>query len=146
MLEKGDEEMEPLYTAVVSATGGREGHVKSEDGIIDLDVRQPKALGGSGEEAANPELFFASGYAACFDGALNLVLRKNKIKADTTVTANVTIGKDEADGGLKLAVRLDVSIPDLSKEETEKYAKEAHQVCPYSKATRGNIDVTIVTV
>lgn len=144
MLRKGDEEMEPLYTAVVSATGGREGHVKSEDGIIDLDVRQPKALGGSGEEAANPELFFASGFAACYDSALNLVLRKNRVKADTTVTANVTIGRDEADGGLKLAVRLDVSIPDLSKEEIEKFAAEAHQICPYSKATRGNIDVTII--
>ena len=138
--------MEPLYTAVVTATGGREGHVKSEDGIIDFDVRQPKALGGSGEEAANPELLFASGFAACYDSALNLVLRKNRVKAETSVTSNVTIGKDESDGGLKLAVRLDVSIPDLSKEEVEKYAAEAHQVCPYSKATRGNIDVTIITV
>ena len=138
--------MEPLYTATVTAAGGREGHVKSEDGIIDLDVRQPKALGGSGEQAANPELLFAAGYAACYDSALNLVLRKDRKKVDTTVTSNVTIGKDEADGGFKLAVRLDVSIPDLDKEEAQQYAEKAHQVCPYSKATRGNIDVTIITV
>lgn len=138
--------MEPLYTAAVTATGGREGHVKSEDGIINLDVRQPKAMGGSGEQAANPELLFAAGYAACFDGALNLVLRKDRKKVDTTVTSNVTIGKDEEDGGFKLAVRLDVSIPELDKEEAKQYAEKAHQVCPYSKATRGNIDVTIIIV
>ncbi|QFK71149.1 organic hydroperoxide resistance protein [Pradoshia sp. D12] len=138
--------MEPLYTATVTSTGGREGHVKSEDGIIDLDVRQPKALGGSGEQAANPELLFAAGYAACYDSALNLVLRKDRKKVDTTVTSNVTIGKDEEDGGFKLAVRLDVSIPGLDKEEVKKYADMAHQVCPYSKATRGNIEVTIITV
>lgn len=138
--------MEPLYTAAVTATGGREGHVKSEDGIINLDVRQPKEMGGSGEQAANPELLFGAGYAACFDGALNLVLRKDRKKVDTTVTSNVTIGKDEEDGGFKLAVRLDVSIPELDKEEAKQYAEKAHQVCPYSKATRGNIDVTIIIV
>ncbi len=138
--------MEPLYTATVTANGGREGHVKSEDGIIDLDVRQPKAMGGSGEQAANPELLFAAGYAACYDGALNLVLRKDRKKVDTTVTSNVTIGKDEEDGGFKLAVRLDVSIPGMDKEEAKQYAEKAHQVCPYSKATRGNIEVTIITV
>ncbi|RFU63514.1 organic hydroperoxide resistance protein [Peribacillus glennii] len=139
--------MKPLYTTAVTATGGREGHVQSEDGIINFDVRMPKELGGSGEKATNPEQLFAAGYAACYDSALNLVIRKKRVKADNTeVTANVTIGKDEADGGFKLAVRLDVSIPGLSKEEAETLAQEAHKVCPYSKATRDNIDVTIIVI
>lgn len=116
--------MKPLYTAVVTVHGGREGHVKSEDGILDFDVRSPKELGGSGEKATNPEQLFAAGYAACFDSALNLVLQKAKKKVDTSVTANVTIGKDEEDGGFKLAVRLDISIPDLSREEAEDFAKK----------------------
>lgn len=138
--------MKPLYTAAVTVHGGREGHVKSEDGILDFDVRSPKGLGGSGERATNPEQLFAAGYAACFDSALNLVLQKEKKKVDTSVTANVTIGKDEEDGGFKLAVRLDVSIPDLSREEAEDFAKKAHMTCPYSKATRGNVDVTLILV
>lgn len=138
--------MKPLYTAAVTVHGGREGHVKSEDGILDFDVRSPKELGGSGEKATNPEQLFAAGYAACFDSALNLVLSKEKKKVDTSVTANVTIGKDETDGGFKLAVRLDVSIPELSKEEAEQFVKKAHATCPYSKATRGNIEVTPILV
>lgn len=138
--------MKPLYTTAVTVHGGREGHVKSEDGILDFDVRSPKELGGSGEKATNPEQLFAAGYAACFDSALNLVLSKEKKKVDTSVTANVTIGKDETDGGFKLAVRLDVSIPELSKEESEQFVKKAHATCPYSKATRGNIDVTPIIV
>ncbi|KQU11022.1 hypothetical protein ASG65_13000 [Bacillus sp. Leaf13] len=135
--------MKPLYTAVVTVHGGREGHVKSEDGILDFDVRSPKELGGSGEKATNPEQLFAAGYAACFDSALNLVLQKAKKKVDTSVTANVTIGKDEEDGGFKLAVLLDISIPDLSREEAEDFAKKAHMTCPYSKSIRGNLDVTL---
>ncbi|MGW6297500.1 organic hydroperoxide resistance protein [Peribacillus butanolivorans] len=135
--------MKRLYTAVVTVHGGREGHVKSEDGILDFDVRSPKELGGSGEKATNPEQLFAAGYAACFDSALNLVLQKAKKKVDTSVTANVTIGKDEEDGGFKLAVRLDISIPDLSREEAEDFAKKAHMTCPYSKSIRGNLDVTL---
>ncbi|MFE4426796.1 organic hydroperoxide resistance protein [Peribacillus butanolivorans] len=135
--------MKPLYTAVVTVHGGREGHVKSEDGILDFEVRSPKELGGSGEKATNPEQLFAAGYAACFDSALNLVLQKAKKKVDTSVTANVTIGKDEEDGGFKLAVRLDISIPDLSREEAEDFAKKAHMTCPYSKSIRGNLDVTL---
>ncbi|MFD6439331.1 organic hydroperoxide resistance protein [Peribacillus sp. NPDC060186] len=138
--------MKPLYTAAVTVHGGREGHVKSEDGILDFDVRSPEELGGSGERATNPEQLFAAGYAACFDSALNLVLQKAKKKVDTSVTANVTIGKDEEDGGFKLSVRLDVSIPDLSREEAEDFAKKAHMACPYSKATRGNLDVTLILV
>lgn len=136
--------MKPLYTAVVTASGGRDGHVKSEDGIIDFDVTTPKELGGDGGQATNPEQLFASGYAACFDGALNLMLSKAKKKADTTVTANVSIGKDEAESdGLKLAVKLDVSIPDMDREEAQQFIEKAHAFCPYSKATRNNVDVTL---
>lgn len=139
--------LKPLYTAAVTVSGGREGHVKSEDGIIDFEVKPPKEMGGKDHESAtNPEQLFAAGYAACYDGALNLILLKDKKKPNTTVTANVTIGEDETDGGFKLAVRLDVSIPELSKEEAEQYAQKAHQVCPYSKATRDNVDVTIIIV
>lgn len=137
--------MKPLYTASATASGGRDGHVKSEDGILDFEVSTPKELGGPGGDVPNPELLFAAGYAACFDSALNLVLRKAGKKVQTSVTSNVTIGKDEEDGGFKLAVRLDVSIPELDAEEAKKFAEEAHQTCPYSKATRGNIDVTIIT-
>jgi len=135
--------LKPLYTAVVTASGGRDGHVKSEDGIIDFDVTTPKELGGQGGQATNPEQLFASGYAACFDGALNLMLSKEKKKANTTVTANVTIGKDEADDGMKLAVKLDVSIPEMDREEAQQFIEKAHAFCPYSKATRDNVDVTL---
>jgi lipoyl-dependent peroxiredoxin len=138
--------MKPLYTAAVSVTGGRDGHIRSEDGVLDMDVRSPKELGGSGEKATNPEQLFAAGYAACFDSALNLVLREAKKKVDTEVTANVTIGKDEEDGGFKLAVRLDVSIPGMEKEEAQEFVHKAHNTCPYSKATRGNIEVTPILV
>ncbi|WP_110929206.1 organic hydroperoxide resistance protein [Bacillus massiliglaciei] len=138
--------MEALYTGKVKASGGREGHVKSEDGLIDFDVRMPKALGGSGEKATNPEQLFAAGFAACFDGALNLTLQKAKVKANTEVTANVSIGKDLQNDGLMLGVELEISIPELSREEAEKYVQQAHQTCPYSKATRGNIDVTLHVV
>lgn len=135
--------MKPLYTAVVTASGGRDGHVKSEDGIIDFDVTTPKELGGDGGQATNPEQLFASGYAACFDGALNLMLSKANKKADTTVTANVAIGKDEADNGMKLAVKLDISIPEMDREEAQQFIEKAHAFCPYSKATRDNVDVTL---
>ncbi|WP_409305168.1 organic hydroperoxide resistance protein [Peribacillus sp. SCS-155] len=139
--------MKPLYTAAVTATGGREGRVKSEDGVLDLSLKMPKELGGPGGNATNPEQLFAAGYAACFDGALNLVIRQEGKKVEgTDVTANVTIGKDEADNGFKLAVRLDVSIHGVDKQEAEELVQKAHQVCPYSKATKGNIDVTIITI
>ncbi|OIK14520.1 organic hydroperoxide resistance protein [Bacillus sp. MUM 13] len=138
--------MKPLYTAAVTTEGGRDGHVKSEDGILDFDVRTPKEMGGSRENATNPEQLFAAGYSACFGSALNLVLSKARKKTDSSVTANVTIGKDEADGGFKLAVRLDVSLPDLEREEAKSFMEKAHEVCPYSKATRNNIDVTLILV
>ncbi|RAL24223.1 organic hydroperoxide resistance protein [Thermoflavimicrobium daqui] len=138
--------MEPLYTATVTATGGRNGRVVSSDGLINLDVRMPKGLGGSGEKATNPEQLFAAGYAACFDGALNLVARTKRIKIqDTEVTAHVSIGKDQ-NGGLQLAVKLDVKVPGVDEKVAHELVEAAHQVCPYSKAVKGNIEVTLNVV
>lgn len=135
--------MKAIYTIGATATGGRNGHVKSENGIVDIEVRHPKALGGANDDYANPEMLFAAGYAACFDSALNLVIQKAKITTGTTsVNAHVSIGKTD-NGGFGLAVKLDVNIPEVSIEEAQKLAEQAHQVCPYSNATRGNIDVEL---
>jgi Ohr subfamily peroxiredoxin len=139
--------LETLYTAKVIAEGGRNGRVVSDDGILDLDVKMPKSLGGPGGEATNPEQLFAAGYAACFDSALNLVTSKKRLKEveSTKVTANVSIGR-ETDNGLSLAVQLDVQVNGVDKDTAEELVAEAHQVCPYSRATRGNIEVTINVV
>ena len=135
--------MKTLYTTSVTAKGGRDGHVKSENGILELDVRTPKALGGASDDFANPEMLFAAGYSACFDSALNLVIRKSKIETgETTVNAKVSIGQTE-NGGFGLAVELNVNIPGVSQEEAQSLIEKAHQVCPYSNATRNNIEVKL---
>ncbi|NLP51552.1 organic hydroperoxide resistance protein [Bacillus sp. RO1] len=137
--------MDALYTAKVTASGGRAGKIKSEDGTLNIDLAMPKSLGGTGKEGAtNPEQLFAAGYSACFDSALNLVARQARQKIESEVIAEVSIGKD-TDGGFKLAVVLNVSISGVTQEEAEKLVKQAHEVCPYSKATRGNIEVELVT-
>jgi lipoyl-dependent peroxiredoxin len=130
-----------LFTSTATAKGGRDGHVKSNDGIIDLNLVNP-AGGGSGE-GTNPEQLFAAGYSACYDGALNLIASKQKKEIDSTITADVSLLKDEADGGFKIGVVLHVEIKGVSQEEAEELAKAAHDFCPYSKATRGNIDVEL---
>jgi lipoyl-dependent peroxiredoxin len=131
-----------LYTAVASATAGRDGRIKSDDGVLDLAVVPPKALGGSGAVGTNPEQLFAAGYAACFGSAVGHVARAQKIKAGPiNVTANVTIGP--VGQGFGLAVELVASIPELPREQAEALVKAAHQVCPYSNATRGNIVVDV---
>lgn len=135
--------MKTLYTTKATATGGRNGYVKSENGIIDLEVRYPKALGGVNDEYANPEMLFAAGYSACFDSALNLVLKKENIKTGiTTVTANVCIGSNDA-GGFSLEAELHANIPGVTIEEAQSLIEKAHQVCPYSNATRGNMPVKL---
>ena len=135
--------MKTLYTTSVTAKGGRDGHVKSENGILELDVRTPKALGGASDDFANPEMLFAAGYSACFDSALNLVIRKSRIETgETTVNAKVSIVQIE-NGGFGLAVELDVNIPGVSQEEAQSLIEKAHQVCPYSNATRNNIEVKL---
>ncbi len=135
--------MEAIYTARATATGdGRNGHTASEDGLLDVDVRIPKEMGGPGG-ATNPEELFAAGYAACFHSALKLVGGREKLDVTgTTVTASVSIGS-LPDGGFGLGVELSVSAPALDHETAQGLVEQAHQVCPYSNATRGNIDVTL---
>lgn len=135
--------MKNLYEIGATATGGRNGHVKSENGILDLQVRMPKALGGANDDFANPEMLFAAGYAACFDSALNLVIKQQKIKTgETAVTAKVTIGQLDA-GGFGLAAELHADIPGVTIEEAKLLIEKAHQICPYSNATRGNMEVVL---
>lgn len=135
--------MTPLYTATAVATGdGRNGHVQSSDAVLDLDVRVPQEMGGPGG-ATNPEQLFAAGYAACFHSALRLVAGKAGADlTDSEVVADVSIGANDA-GGFALAVQLEVSLPNVTPELARELADQAHQVCPYSNATRGNIEVVL---
>lgn len=135
--------MKTLYAIGATATGGRNGNVKSDNGILDLEVRMPKGLGGANDNYANPEMLFAAGYAACFDSALNLVIKQSKIQTgETKVTANVSIGQLD-NGGFGLAAELHANIPNVSLEEAQSLIEKAHQICPYSNATRGNIEVKL---
>jgi osmotically inducible protein OsmC len=130
---------ETLYTIAATATGGREGTVKSEDGVVDLPLGKP---GSQANPKANPETLFAAGYSACFSGALNLVARQDGLDtSESTVTATVTFGKTETGAGL--AVALEAVISGVDQAKATELVEKAHQVCPYSKATRGNIDVTV---
>lgn len=136
--------MSTVYTAEALATGaGRNGHVTTTDGRLDLDLAIPTEMGGSGD-GANPELLFAAGYAACFHSALQMVARMAKADlGDSSVGARVGIGPN-GDGGFALEVTLEVVVPALPHDEAQALADRAHQVCPYSNATRGNIPVTVV--
>ena len=133
----------PVYVATAHAIGdGRNGHARTDDGFIDLDLRLPEEMGGSGG-ATNPEQLFAAGYAACFHSALKLVAGQAKADASgTEVSASVGIGSIEG-GGFGLAVELDISIPNVDHAIAESLVARAHEVCPYSNATRGNIEVTL---
>jgi Ohr subfamily peroxiredoxin len=137
--------VKPLYTAEASATGGRDGHAASADGQLEVDLRPPVAMGGPGG-GTNPEELFAAGYAACFQSALGVVARRQKVTVDgSVVTAKVTIGT-AAGGAFGLAVELAVHIPGVDASVVSELAEAAHQVCPYSNATRGNIAVTLAVV
>ena len=137
--------MKAICTAVATATGGRNGHVISDNGVLDVQVRAPKAMGGANDDYTNPEQLFAAGYAACFDSALNHTIRLEKVKTgETSVTAKVSIGPLEG-GAFGLAVELAVNIPEVSIEEAQRLTERAHQVCPYSNATRNNIEVILTT-
>ncbi len=134
--------VKPLYTAEATAVGGREGHVHSSDGQLDIDLRPPVEMGGPGG-ASNPEELFAAGYAACFQSALAVVARRSKVSVDgSTVTAKVTIGTIGG-GGFGLAVALEVHIPGVAEDVVQTLMDGAHAVCPYSNATRGNIEVVL---
>jgi Ohr subfamily peroxiredoxin len=139
--------MQALYTASVTAVGGRNGSIKSSDGVLDLKLAYPKELGGPGGAATNPEQLFAAGYAACFENALLRVARERKQPIrESKVTAHVMIGRNEQNV-FELAVQLEVSVPDRDKAEIEELVKVAHEeVCPYSRATRGNIEVLVKVV
>ncbi|MEU0695452.1 organic hydroperoxide resistance protein [Streptomyces niveus] len=139
------QKIDTLYTAVATAENGRDGRVSSDDGQLDVVVNPPKSMGGSGA-GTNPEQLFAAGYSACFQGALGVVARKEKADiSGSTVTARVSIGKSEA-GGFGLEVELEVSIPNLDAATAKDLLEKAHQVCPYSNATRGNIKVELSVV
>jgi lipoyl-dependent peroxiredoxin len=131
-----------LYTATATATGGRDGKVVTDDGTLDLTVVPPREMGGSGAAGTNPEQLFAAGYSACFGSALAVVARKQKITTGpVAITAKVTIGPVGA--GYGLAVELVADLPELPREQAEQLLQIAHQVCPYSNATRGNIVVEL---
>jgi Ohr subfamily peroxiredoxin len=130
-----------LYTASATASAGRDGRIKSSDGQLDLAVAPPPGLGGNGQ-GTNPEQLFAAGYAACFGSAVLHVARAQKLRSGPVqVSANVSIGP--AGAGFGLAVELVVAIPELPPEQAQALVEAAHQVCPYSNATRGNIAVDI---
>ncbi|AWK71234.1 organic hydroperoxide resistance protein [Rhodococcus oxybenzonivorans] len=135
--------MQILYTAEALATGeGRNGRARTSDGRLDLDLAIPVEMGGSGN-GTNPEQLFAAGYAACFHSALQMVARQAKADVtDSAVGARVGIGSANG-GGFGLAVTLEVSLPHLSRDEALELTEKAHQVCPYSNATRGNVEVTL---
>jgi len=135
--------MDVLYTAVATARGGRDGEVASDDGVLDLQLAYPKELGGPADSGkTNPEQLFAAGYAACFLNALKRVAREQKVATDgAELTARVGLGT--VPGGFGLAVTLLASLPGVAPEQAHALLEQAHQVCPYSNATRGNIEVTI---
>lgn len=132
-----------IYTAVATARGdGRNGEVTSSDGVIDESLAIPKEMGGPGGDKTNPEQLFAAGYSACFHSALQLVARQAKVPlTGSTVTAEVSVLKQEV--GFGLGVALNVSLPGLEQGQADKLVEQAHQVCPYSNATRGNIEVAL---
>jgi Ohr subfamily peroxiredoxin len=135
-----------LYTALATSTGGREGTSKSDDGVLDVKLTTPKGLGGNGAVGTNPEQLFAAGYSACFIGAMKFVAGQQKVAlpADTSINADVGIGPIPQ--GFGIQVSLHVSIPGMDKAQAKKIVDAAHQVCPYSNATRGNIEVTLDVV
>jgi Ohr subfamily peroxiredoxin len=142
------DKINPLYTATATATGGRNGHTESDDGMVKVDLSVPKAMGGPGKPGtATPEHLFAAGYAACFGGALDFVGKQQKKDASKAkITAAVSIGPREG-GGFGIAVKLHVEDKSLPQAELAALAKEAHEkVCPYSHATRNNVDVQLEVV
>lgn len=137
--------VEVLYTTKAQATGGRDGHAKTLDGTFEVQLSTPKELGGAGGTGNNPEQLFAAGYSACFLGAMKFVASQSDgltVPVDAVVAATVGIGPRAA-GGFGLEVALDVTLPGLDAEVAQKLVADAHQICPYSNATRNNIDVKL---
>ena len=130
------------YSTTATATGGRDGHTRSDDGRVDIALSTPKELGGAGGEGSNPEQLFAAGYSACFIGALKVAGQQLKVKLpdDLTVTAKVGIGP-RSEGGFGITTDLTVTLPGIERAQAVQLVETAHQICPYSNATRGNVDV-----
>ena len=140
--------MDAQYTAEATSSGGRQGHIRSSDGVLDLPLSMPKELGGPGTPGTtNPEQLFAAGYAACFENALLRAARERKVRLNgSSVTARVGIGRRE-DGFFALEEELAVSLPGIERADAEALARAAHeQICPYSRAVRGNVDVAVRVV
>ncbi|SAL64748.1 OsmC family protein [Caballeronia terrestris] len=139
--------MSILYKATATSNGGRDGRAVSLDQQLDVKLSAPKELGGTGAPGTNPEQLFAAGYSACFLSAMKFVAGQQKriIPADTTVTADVGVGPND-NGGFKLDIELRVTLPGLPAGEAQQLVDAAHQVCPYSNATRGNVDVRVKLV
>lgn len=138
-----------LYTATATATGGRAGTAKSSDGAIDVTLSTPKELGGAGGPGTNPEQLFAAGYSACFIGAMKAVAGKQKIAlpAEVSITSDVAIGPHaNKPGAFGIQVDMKISVPGMDRAALEALVKTAHEVCPYSNATRGNVDVSLTVV
>jgi Ohr subfamily peroxiredoxin len=135
-----------LYTAEATATGGRDGRAVSSDGVLNVQLSTPRELGGAGGPGTNPEQMFAAGYSACFIGALKFVAGQAKVAlpADTSITGRVGIGPIPT--GFGIQAELQINIPGMPREQAEDLVQKAHIVCPYSNATRGNIDVTLTVL
>ncbi len=137
--------IDPKYTATVTSTGGREGHAVSDDGVLDVELRRPKLQGAN--EGTNPEQLFAAAWAACYQGALIATTRGTDVDvSQSTVTAHVSMGPAEDGGGYGLAGKIEVAIPGLPREKVQELADAAHALCPYSRATQGNIAVEVIGV
>jgi Ohr subfamily peroxiredoxin len=135
-----------LYRASAKATGGRDGRAVSSDNVLDVKLTKPKELGGAGAVGTNPEQLFAAGYSACFIGAMQFVGHRDKIKVPADVSVEGTVGIGPIATGFAIEVELKISLPGMDRAEAEKLVAAAHIVCPYSNATRGNIDVTLTLV
>ena len=135
-----------LYTAHATSTGGRDGRSVSSDKVLDVKLATPRELGGAGGEGTNPEQLFAAGYSACFLGALKFVAGKEKIALPGDASIDAAVGIGPLPTGFGIQAELNISLPGLPREQAEALVQKAHQVCPYSNATRGNIDVTLTVV
>ena len=132
-----------LYRAEASANGGRDGKARSSDGVLDVSLATPRELGGGGGQGTNPEQLFAAGYSACFLGAMKFVASQQKVQLPSDTTVNGKVGIGQIPQGFGIEVELNVSLPGMDRQAAQELVEKAHQVCPYSNATRGNIDVKL---
>ncbi|MBN3562688.1 organic hydroperoxide resistance protein [Aliamphritea spongicola] len=135
-----------LYVAKAEATGGREGYIRSDDGALDMPLTTPKALGGEGKFGVNPEQLFAAGYAACFIGAMKVVAQRNGKILNSAAKVNGEVGIGPVGKGFNISVVLNIDVPEMPRDELENLVSAAHEVCPYSNATRNNVDVVLKIV